>query len=133
MGSTLGSVTTSEGAVNIHGMAKKNLPPKKAVAPTQPPASADFSVLVGKVNELATVVEGVSPMPALVSGRIPAWKRWVGGEQEYDVKGLRDTVATNAVNQNELKSDIVALGQAMIEVRQDIQELQEAAPSTSFP
>lgn len=113
-------------------MAKKNLPPKKAVAPSQPPGGADFSALVKKVNELATKA-GVAKLNETITGKIPAWKRWVGGEAEYDVTGLRDTVATNAVFANGLKGDVVALGQAMIEVRQDIQELQEAAPSTSFP
>lgn len=114
-------------------MPKKTAVPKKAIAPTQPPTGADFSALVKKVNELATKV-GLAPLSATITGRIPAWKRWVGGEgPDFDVKGLRDVVAANAVNQNELKGDIDALGQAMIEVRQDIRELQEAAPTTSFP
>lgn len=113
-------------------MTPKNLPPKKAVAPSQPPGAADFSALVKKVNQLA-VKAGVAPLSELITGRIPAWKRWVGGEAEYDVTGLRDTTATNSIFSNQLKGDIDALGQAMIEVRQDIQELQEAAPSTSFP
>jgi hypothetical protein len=113
-------------------MAKRGALPLKAKAPSQPPTSADFSALVKKVNQLATKA-GVAPLSELVSGRIPAWKRWVGGEAEHDVTGLRDVVATNAVFTNELKGDVDALGQAMIEVRQDIRELQEAAPTTSFP
>lgn len=116
----------------LTNVAKKSLSPRTAKAPSQPPASADFSVLVKKVNELARKAS-VAEMSALVTGRIPAWKRWVGGEAEYDVTGLRDVVTTNAVFANDLKGDVEALGQAMIEVRQDIQELQEAAPSTSFP
>ena len=113
-------------------MAKKTAVPRKAVAPSQPPGGADFSALVKKVNELAAKA-GVSKLNDTITGKIPAWKRWVGGEAEYDVTGLRDTVATNAVFSNELKGDVDALGQAMIEVRQDIRELQEAAPTTSFP
>ena len=113
-------------------MARPRTAPLKAKAPSQPPGSADFSALVKKVNQLATNA-GIAPLSEIVTGRIPAWKRWVGGEAEYDVTGLRDTVATNAVFTNELKGDVEALGQAMIEVRQDIRELQEVAPTTSFP
>ena len=106
--------------------------PTKAIAPSQPPAAADYSAMVKKLNAVAAKV-GLAPLSELVTGRIPAHKRWVGGEAEYDSKGLRDTVASNAVFTNELKGDVEALGQAMIEVRQDIRELQEVAPTTSFP
>lgn len=115
-------------------MAPKKALPRKAKAPTQPPGGADFSALVKKVNELASKVPGVTPLNATITGKIPAWKRWVGGEgPDYDVTGLRDIVATNAIFTNEVKSDVDSHGQALLEIRQDIRELQEAAPSTSFP
>ena len=113
-------------------MAKKTAP-LKAVKPTQPPTGADFSALVKKVNELASKTVGVAKLNDTITGKIPAWKRWVGGEAEFDVTGLRDVVVTNADFLNRVKSDVDAMGQAVIEMRQDIRELQEAAPTTSFP
>lgn len=74
--------------------------------PTQPPSGADFSALTKKVNELA-VKAGVTPLNALTTGKIPAWKRWVGGEKpDHDGKGLRDVVATNAVMLDDVKGDL---------------------------
>ena len=36
------------------------------------------------------------------------WKRWVGGEFEFDGTGLRDTVMANAVYVDQVKEDIDA-------------------------
>lgn len=100
---------------------------------TQPPGSADFSALVKKVNELAAKTPGVKPLSELVSGRIPAWKRWVGGESEFDASGLRDVVDTNALFLNAVKGDVDAHGQAILDLQADVKALQEAPPARPFP
>lgn len=106
------------------------MPAKRA---TQPPAGADFSALVKKVNELATKA-GVSPLSELITGRIPAWKRWVGGEKpDFDATGLRDVVDTNAVFLNAVKGDVDTHGQAILDLQADVKALQEAPPARPFP
>ena len=80
-----------------------------AARPSKPPSGADFSALVKKVNEVATKT-GVTPLSTLITGRIPQWKRWVGGEgPEYsatDAGGLRAVVNANAVFLDEIKNDV---------------------------
>ena len=74
--------------------------------PTQPPGGADFSALVKKVNELATKT-GLAPLNTTITGKIPAWKRWVGAEKpDYDGTGLRDTVNANALYLDDVKDDL---------------------------
>ena len=67
------------------------------------------------------------------TSKLPLWKRWVGGEAEYDVTGLRDVVDTNAKYLDAVKGDVDAHSQAIIELRQDVQVLKEAPPSRPFP
>lgn len=100
--------------------------------PTQPPSGADFSALVKKVNELAGKV-GVAKLSDTVVGKIPAWKRWVGGESEYDTTGLRDVVNSNAIMLDGVKSSTDANSQAIIELRADVQALKEAPAARPFP
>ena len=99
---------------------------------TQPPSGADFSALVKKVNELAGKA-GISPLNALITGRIPAWKRWAGGEAEFDAMGLRDVVDTNAIFLNDVKGDVDSHGAAILDLRADVKALQEAPPTRPFP
>lgn len=110
------------------------MPPQKASAkPTAPPSGADFSALVKKVNDLA-VKAGLDPLNSTITGKIPAWKRWVGGEgPDYDVKGLRDVVNTNALFTDAIKGDVDVLAQAVIELRADVQALLEAPAPHPFP
>jgi len=108
--------------------------PKKAIQPGQPPTGADFSALVKKVNEIASKTPGVAQLSATVTGKIPAWKRWVGGEgPEYDGTGLRDIVNANAINQNAIKANVDANSQAILELRADVEALKEAPPARPFP
>jgi len=100
--------------------------------PTQPPAGADFNALVSKVNELAKKA-GISPLSATIIGKIPAWKRWVGGEKEYDGTGLRDVVNSHGVQLDGMKTNIDVHSQAIIELRADVQALQEAPAPRPFP
>jgi hypothetical protein len=100
--------------------------------PQQPPSGADFSALVKKVNELADKT-GIAKLNATITGKIPAWKRYVGSEVEYDTKGLRDVVNANAFFLDAVKDDVDAHGQAIIEMRADIRALQEAPPARPFP
>lgn len=101
--------------------------------PTQPPTGADFSALVKKVNELATKA-AIPLLSETVTGRIPLWKRWVGGEKpEYDGTGLRDVVNSNAIMLDNVKKDVDVSAQAIIELRADVQALQEAPAARPFP
>ena len=103
--------------------------------PSQPPSGADFSALVKKVNELAGKVAGVTPLNATITGKIPAWKRWVGGEAEFDVGGVRDVVATNADFLNLVKGDVDIHGQRLNIQAADIAQLKAwvAAQPRPFP
>lgn len=112
---------------------KKSVKRKVSAKPSQPPSGADFSQLVAKVNEVATKV-GVAKLSSTVSGRIPAWKRWVGGEgPDYDIKGLRDIVNTNALFTDQIKGDVDILAQRSIDMMADIRALQEAPAARPFP
>lgn len=100
--------------------------------PTQPPGGADFAALVKKVNQLATKA-GVAPLSETITGRIPAWKRWVGGEKEYDGTGLRDVLNADAIMLDGVKSTVDSHSQAIIDLRADVKALQEAPAPRPFP
>jgi hypothetical protein len=114
------------------------MPPLKASAkPTQPPSGADFSALVKKVNELADKVS-VPKLNATITGKIPAWKRWVGGEgPDYDGKGLRDVVNTNALYTDQIKGDLDDFrennGIAHSSINSRLAALEEAVQHPPFP
>lgn len=105
---------------------------KASAKPSQPPSGADFSALVKKVNELAGKA-GVAKLNTTITGKIPAWKRWVGGEDEYDGTGLRDVVNANALFQDQMKAAIDAQAQSIIDLRADVQVLKEAPAPRPFP
>lgn len=102
----------------------------KAAQPTQPP-SADLNAVLNKIDEIAAKV-GVAKL-GVGARKMSNWKRWVGGEAEYDVTGLRDTVNTNAIQQNQMKTNLDAQAQSIIEMRADIQALMEAPAPRPFP
>jgi len=98
--------------------------------PTQPPA-ADMSVLVNRVDALSKKA-GLGALP-IGATKLPAWKRWIGGEAEFDSSGLRDVVNSNAVMLDNQKKDLDAHGQSIIELRADVQALKEAPAARPFP
>lgn len=106
--------------------------------PIQPPSGADFSQLVKKVNEIATKT-GVKPLSSLITGRIPAWKRWVGGEAEFDGDkgGLRDVVNANALALDALKNSVDIFKQNNAEVNatqnQRLAAIEAQLSSNPFP
>ena len=99
-----------------------------AARPSQPPTGADMDALVKRVNDLS-VKAGLGKFTSKLSN----WKRWVGGEKEYDVTGLRDVVNTNAIYTDAIKKDVDAHGQSIVEMRADIRALQEAPAPRPFP
>lgn len=103
---------------------------RKAVLPNQPP-KADMNALLAKVDEIA----GKVGVPKLGTGAraLAGWKRWVGGEAEYDVTGLRDVVNANAIQQNQIKAGLDVHSQAILELRADVQALKEAPAPRPFP
>lgn len=99
--------------------------------PGQPPKGADMAALVKRVDELSRKVMGQS-----FASSLPLWKRWVGGEGEYDGAdngSIRDVLHANAKGLDALKGDVDAHSQAIIELRQDVQALKEAPPVRPFP
>lgn len=107
-------------------MPKKKL--QASAKPTQPPTGADMNALVVRIDDLSKKVLGKG-----FTSKLPLWKRWVGGEKEYDVTGLRDVVKANADFTDAIKRDVDAHGQAIIEMRAEIAALKEAPPSRPFP
>jgi phage/plasmid-associated DNA primase len=77
--------------------------PEPIKKPTQPPSSFSADALVKALNEARAKV-GLS---AHVSA-LPAWKRWVGGEREYDTSGLRDVLNTYGYAIDDIKSHLDA-------------------------
>lgn len=98
--------------------------------PTQP-AAADMSALVNRVDALSKAA-GLGPVPVGAS-TLPKWKRWIGGESEYDGTGLRDVVNANAIMNDQMKSNIDAHSQAIIDLQAEVQALKEAPAPHPFP
>jgi hypothetical protein len=92
-----------------------------------------MSALVKKVNELAAKV-GIKPLSSTASAKLPAWKRWVGGEgPDHDVTGLRDVVNTNAIYTDQIKGDVDSLGDKAQNHESRIRALEAAPISRPFP
>ena len=109
--------------------------------PKKVPTGADFSALVKKVNELASKTPGVSPLSAVVTGRIPLWKRYVGSEgPEYasaEDGGLKAVIGANAVYLDEVKLHLDGLdareAQHHAAQAQRLAALEEAVANPPFP
>jgi hypothetical protein len=101
---------------------------KASAKPTQPPSGADMNALVVRVDELSRKV-----LSKGFTSKLQLWKRWVGGEEAYDGTGLRDVVNTNALFTDQIKGDVDAHGQAILELKADVKALQEAPPARPFP
>jgi len=72
-----------------------------AAKPTKPPSGADMNALIVSHNEMRLKL-GLQP---LVS-QLQKWKRWVGGEAEYDGTGLRDVVNADAIYTDQIKNQL---------------------------
>lgn len=90
-----------------------------------------MSALVNRVDTLSKQA-GLGAIPKGAT-QLPAWKRWVGGEQEYDVKGLRDVVSSHAIMLDNMKGDVDSQAQAILDLRSDVEALKEAPPARPFP
>lgn len=68
---------------------------------------------------------------------LTTWKRWVGGEFEFDGKGLRDVVMANAIYADQVKDDLdahKAADQARhAALNQRVAALEAAAQTNPFP
>ena len=74
--------------------------------PSQPPAS-DFSTMEKAWYDNLKRPDG-EPYEVFNNKTLTTWKRWVGGELEYDGKGLRDVVNANAIYLDEVKDGLDA-------------------------
>jgi hypothetical protein len=79
------------------------MPSKK---PTQPPA-ADFSTMEQAWYDNLRRPDG-QPYEVFNVQTLTRFKRWVGGEFEFDGTGLRDTVFSNATYLDQVKDDLDA-------------------------
>jgi hypothetical protein len=94
--------------------------------PSQPPP-ADMQGLIDRVTELSKKV-----LNKPFSSTLPKWKRWVGGEGEYDVTGLRDVVNADALMLDQVKQDGDTNTAAIVDLRRRVTAL-ETQPSAPFP
>lgn len=106
-----------------------------AQLPTDPPAS-DFSTMEKAWYDNLKRPDG-QPYEVFNNKTLTTWKRWVGGEFEFDGTGLRDTVKTNAIFLNAVKSDLddhraADLARHQI-VNQRLAALEAAVANPPFP
>ena len=103
--------------------------------PTQPPAS-DFSTMEKAWYDNLKRPDG-KPYEVFNNQTLTKWKRWVGGEFEFDGKGLRDTVMSNAIYADQIKEDLDAHKSADTSRHQTINQrlaaLEAAVQSPPFP
>lgn len=75
-------------------------------------------------------------LTATQTKQLIAWKQWVESSNVYDGAskgGLRDTLDADAKAVDGLKTHTDANSQAILELRADVQALQEAPPARPFP
>lgn len=72
--------------------------------PTQPPAG-DFGTFAKALWERVRKPDA-SPYAVFADGTLPRFTRWVGGTNEFDGTGLRDTVNANALYLDQVKDDL---------------------------
>lgn len=103
--------------------------------PTQPPAS-DFGTMEAAWYENLKRPDG-KPYEVFNKATLTTWKRWVGGEFEFDGKGLRDVVNANAIYLDEVKEGLDAHKAADASrhqtVNQRLAALEAAASQNPFP
>lgn len=108
------------------------MPSKK---PTQPPPS-DFATMEQAWYDNLRRPDG-EPYQVFDNKTLTTWKRWVGGEHEFDGSGLRDVVHTNAVFLDDVKSDLDAHKAADLSRHQGINSrlaaLEAAVANPPFP
>ena len=103
--------------------------------PTQPPAS-DFDAMEDAWYDNLRRPDG-QPYQVFANQTLTKWKRWVGGEFEFDGKGLRDVVMANAVYADQVKEDLDAHKAADTNrhqvVNQRLAALEAAVANPPFP
>ena len=99
--------------------------------PTQPPAF-DATTHEAALYTSVKRPDG-SPYQVFADKALPTWKRWVESTGEYDGQGVRDVVNANAIMLDNVKGDVDLHGQAIIELRADVQALKEAPAARPFP
>jgi len=106
-------------------------PRKVSAKPTQPPAF-DAAMHEKALYDSVRKPDG-SPYQAFGDKAYATWKQWVESTGTYDSKGLRDVVNQNAMFTDAIKGDVDLHGQAIIELRADVQALKEAPAARPFP
>lgn len=95
--------------------------------PSQPPSFAADGI-IKRIDLLSKKVlnEGFT-------SNLPGWKRWVGGENEYDSTGLRDVVNANAIMLDSVKGTVDENSTDIVQLKKDVQALKEAPAPHPFP
>ena len=104
--------------------------------PGEPPA-ADFAKMEEAWYTNLKRPDG-APYEVFNNKTLTTWKRWVGGEFEFDGKGLKDTVEKNAIYLDAVKGDLDDHRQADLGRHQTINQRLAAleaaqAQPTPFP
>lgn len=104
--------------------------------PTQPPAS-DFSTMEKAWFDNLKRPDNGEPYQVFANKTLTRWKQWVGGEAEFDGKGLRDVVNANALYADAVKADLDDHRRADLDRHQTINSrlaaLEAAVQSPPFP
>lgn len=90
-----------------------------------------MSALIARIDELSKKILNKG-----FTSKLPNWKRWVGGETEYDTTGLRDVVNANALMLDDTNAHLVKVddreGRHYTDHETRITAL-ETQPQTPFP
>jgi len=88
-----------------------------------------MNALVTRVSELSQKV-----LNKPFSSKLQTWKRWVGGEGEFDVTGLRDVVNANAIYLDDVAASNETAHQQIGSLEERIAVLEAQPPSgITFP
>ena len=77
-----------------------------SLKPTQAPAF-DAKGFCKRLYERVTQTNG-TPYAVFGENGMPRWARWINGTGEFDGKGLRDVINTNAIYLDDVKNDLDA-------------------------
>lgn len=103
--------------------------------PNQPPAS-DFSTMEKAWYDNLKRPDG-QPYEVFNNQTLTKWKRWVGGEFEFDGTGLRDVVNANAIHLDNVEENLNAHKAADASrhqtVNQRLSALEAAVANPPFP
>lgn len=95
----------------------------------KPAPTLDMASVVAKL----AANEAITPK---LSAQLVEWKQWVEASDNWDGVeggGIKDILNAGLIAVDKLKIQVDVLAQGQIELRADVQALQEAPPARPFP